>query len=186
MDIIIGSKNEHKIKEINDSLGTSYKGVDADIVEPIENGKTLKENAFIKAVYYYGIYNKAVIADDTGFYVKALNNDPGINAKRFSGGTPKDNNNLVLKLLSGKKQRNAYFKAVLCLYINPSKYYFFSGKVKGKVITYIENENSFGYDSIFYCNKCKKIFSTLSTDEKNKVSHRGKALTKLKRKLENE
>lgn len=190
--IVLASSNKHKIKEINKIL-KDY------IIKPmnefgfndeiIEDGKTFKENSLIKAKAIFEYlkskgYNYPVLADDTGLCVKSLNNEPGVRSARYSSDhNDKINRELILEKLKGVENRTAYFMCVVTLIINDDLILTASGKTNG-VITHKEfGSTEFGYDSIFYSNNLHKTFGECSEQEKNSVSHRGRALKNLLKKL---
>jgi len=185
MEIVLASRNKHKISELQ-TLITQYIpeikvlslddiGFEDDIVE---DGKTFEENAFIKA--------KAVaergyigVGDDSGLSVKALGGEPGIYSARYAGdhGNDAANNALLLKNLANKQDRRAAFVcAIACVFPeNVDHGYFFRGEVEGTIIDEYRGNGGFGYDPIFYYEPLKKTFAQLTSDEKNSISHRGRA-----------
>ena len=140
----------------------------------------LKQNAKIKSDFIYKNYNTNCFADDTGLEIDSLNGLPGVYSARFAGNNCKSQDNIekVWRLLTGYKNTNAKLKSVFSLNIN-GKTFFFEGKIEGKIIYDQRGQNGFGYDSIFIPNGHKKTFAELDLIEKNKISHRSKALKKL-------
>lgn len=188
--MILATNNNKKVKEIQNKLKNIKLKTLKDINfsdDIIENGLTLKENAKIKIDAIKKYYNdEIIISDDTGLFVQSLDWEPGIFAKRFANDTIeyKDNidlanNNKMMKMLDNKPNRYAYFETIICLYIPNQGYYYFSGKLEGEIALKIDENpmNSFGYDPIFkYKNK---YLSQMDIEEKNKISHRGKAIEEL-------
>ncbi len=188
IEIVIASNNRHKIEEINDVVknkkvriftlkDVNFKGVLK------ENGETLLENARAKAKKVREkIKNKIIIADDTGLEVEYLAKAPGVYSARFAGErcSYEDNNKKLLKLLKGVKfnYRKAIFRTIIYIIFPDGKEYYTEGRVNGFITTKAKGKNGFGYDPVFYYPPLKKTFAELSTYEKNRVSHRSKAIKK--------
>ncbi|MDY3947006.1 MAG: RdgB/HAM1 family non-canonical purine NTP pyrophosphatase [Ezakiella sp.] len=188
MRIIVASGNAHKIKEIEEILIDheiiSYKQDFKDHKEPVEDGDTLEENAYIKANDIKKLYpNYAVIADDSGLFVDALNGAPGVHSARYAGDEHDDdkNNELLIKNLAGKP-REASFISSIC-FIDKEPLYF-RGEIRGKILEIPRGSGGFGYDPYFLPDGCVKTFAEMNSEEKNKISHRKRALEKLKNFLE--
>ena len=192
-DILIATKNKGKIKEIKEI----FKGFPVHIVElPAddrdiikEDGKTYLENALKKAKHYAEKYHLATLADDSGLEIDALNGAPGINSARFLGEkTPFDKKiERILALLKDKSNRKARFKTALVMYLPKEKKYFHTeGKVEGEILRSLEKKegSGFGYDPIFKPDGFDKSFSALGEEVKNRISHRRKALNKMKKIIE--
>ncbi|MDO4534892.1 MAG: XTP/dITP diphosphatase [Clostridium perfringens] len=195
LKIIVASNNTHKIGEIKDILKDisldiySLKECNIDI-DVLEDGKTFKENAYKKAKeikdYLVNIGEKdfIVMSDDSGLEVEYLNKEPGVFSARYAGehGNDKKNNEKLLKNLSKVdiNNRQAEFVCSIVLITWEGKELFVEGRCKG-IISYKEQgKDGFGYDPLFYIPSLKKTFAQLTLDEKNKISHRGLALKKLK------
>ncbi|MFA7075916.1 MAG: RdgB/HAM1 family non-canonical purine NTP pyrophosphatase [Candidatus Izemoplasmatales bacterium] len=187
-EIIIASANPGKIKEYQNALNDYklYSMIDLGVnVEIEETGITFQENALIKAKALYDLYQKPVLADDSGIIVKSLPNELGVKSKRFSKEeSDEENIRLLLKKLKNKIDRSAYFITVICLYINPFDIRYFEGRTEGLIIEHPRGKNGFGYDPIFLVNGTDKTYAELNLNEKQNLSHRGKAITKLIRNLE--
>ena len=188
--LVLASNNENKILEIKDILGMSYeilKQSDFNIGPIPETGKSFKENAIIKAHEVYQITGLTTIGDDSGLIVDALDGEPGIYSARYSGenATDEDNNSKLLKKLDdvGKKNRSAKFVCVIALIASeePEKVHTFSGTWNGEILTKAKGSKGFGYDPLFFDPKLGKSSAELLAKNKNKVSHRAKALRSLKR-----
>ena len=185
-EIVIASKNEHKIIEISNILiPLGYKVFslfDFDYFpEIIEDGDSFKENALIKAKTLALHLNKTVIADDSGLEVFALNNEPGIYSARYAGldKSYNDNNELLLKNLEGVEDRGARFVTSMCVYYMDKDSIFVEDYLYGEISKDYKGDNGFGYDPIFYVPNLNKNLAELSLEEKNKISHRALCLKQL-------
>src|SRR5690606_29105411 len=150
-----------------------------DIPEP---GATIKENSLLKAqfvVQYLKSLNRtmAVFADDSGLEVEVLNNAPGVYSARYAGvpKNEKNNNEKLLKELLGKDNRKARFLTVITFILNEKTYYF-EGEVKGEIQHKPLGTNGFGYDPLFVPEGYTETFAQMSSEGKNSISHRGKAI----------
>ncbi len=182
MEILLVTNNKHKLEEIKNKITDIKFILLSDInfnEEIIENGKTFKENAKIKCDALKKYYNGMILSDDSGLMVSSLNNLPGVHSKRFSSScSDSDNRKKLLEMLENKKNRNACFKTVLCLYFN-NQYFYFDGTLEGKITYFEKGNNGFGYDSIFIPKNKNKTLAEISLEEKNEISHRSEALKKL-------
>ena len=189
--IVIASNNAHKIKEFKEILKEyeilSLKDINF-VNEIIEDGKTFEENAIIKAKTVHDYLKEngldyIVISDDSGLCVDSLNGNPGIYSARYAKEhDDQANRNKLLKDIEGK-DRSAYFSCTIVAYYPDDKYKIFEGKTYGN-ITYEEiGKKDFGYDCIFYSNDLNKTFGEATEEEKNSVSHRGRALEKMIKEL---
>ena len=186
MKIVLASRNKHKIGELQ-SLLRKYiptaEVLSLDDVgytdEIVEDGENFFENAFIKAraaasTGYIGL------GDDSGLSVNALDGAPGIYSARYAGehGDDEANNRLLLKNLEGKADRSAEFVCVIaCVFPEePDKGLFFEGKTQGTIINEYKGKGGFGYDPLFYYQPMDKTFAEMTAEEKNSISHRGKAI----------
>jgi len=144
-----------------------------------ETGETFEENALLKAKTIFDKTGKNIFADDSGLVIEALDGAPGVYSARYAG-TGKDEDNIAkaLKELEEKTNRKAYFISIFCLILN-GKEYFFEGRVNGTIATEIMGDNGFGYDPIFIPDGFSKSFAQMTAEEKNTISHRGKAVEKL-------
>ena len=178
MKIVLASSNEHKVKEINaivSELGIEFvlppKGFD-----PVEDGDTFEENSFIKAYEAWKLAKTWTLADDSGLCIDALNGAPGIHSARYAE-TPQARIDRVLQEMQDIKNRSACFKCCMTL-INPQGQvaYSYTGVCEGSIVESQRGTNGFGYDPIFLLKASDKTMAELSDEEKNKISHRGKAL----------
>lgn len=185
-EIIVASTNQGKIKEIKAMLKDidievlSMKDVLEQELEIEETGTTFKENALIKAQTIANIVNKPVLADDSGLEVDALDKQPGIYSARFLGADTSYNikNQYIIDALKDKK-RTARFVCAMALVIPGQEPILIEETMEGLINDKIEGANGFGYDPIFYFPPCQMTSAMMSMEEKNKYSHRAKALKKL-------
>lgn len=188
--IVFATTNEGKVKEIKEILGdfpievVSMKemGITADIEE---NGATFEENSLIKARALAKLTGLPALADDSGLEVDYLNGEPGIYSARYLGrDTDYDyKNNYIIDKLSGAKgeERSARFVCVISLVLPDGREFVERGVVEGLIGYEQKGENGFGYDPIFYLPEYGKTSAELPPEEKNRISHRGKALTAMKK-----
>ena len=185
MNLIFGSNNPHKLKEVSAILhgivivkSLHDAGIAGDIAE---TGDTLEENAFIKANYVYQKIKQDCFADDTGLFVDALNGMPGVISARFAGEhcSPQDNIDKLLLLMEKENNRKAYFKTVICLVQNGKEKYF-EGVINGSISRVPKGTNGFGYDPVFIPDGFPKTLAELSAEEKNALSHRARAVNAMK------
>jgi XTP/dITP diphosphohydrolase len=192
--LIIASNNEHKIAEIKQILSQfplqvlSLKEANINI-DVEETGTTFMENAEIKASEIFKIaHGDMVLADDSGLSVEFLNGAPGIFSARFAGehGNTSENNEKLLFLLNGKgeEQRKAKFICAMVLIINNTEMVKVQGETEGIITAEFRGEEGFGYDPLFFVSEVSKTFAQMSSEEKNAISHRGRALGKLKSEME--
>jgi XTP/dITP diphosphohydrolase len=201
--LLIASNNAHKAKEIRQVLKDLNVEVlllnDAGIkIEVEEDGETLEENSYKKAKAVFDIYPKgseqmSVIADDTGLFVDALNGRPGVFSARYAGENATYDDNCEKLLLEMKdvqdEKRTAEFRSVICVICPHSgaeegednEHYFFEGVCRGKILTEKKGLYGFGYDPLFIPDGFDRTFAEMGPGEKNSISHRAKALMKLKK-----
>ena len=182
MKIIVASGNAHKIEEIAKIL-TEFElvsmrdmGFDGEIDE---TGSDFRENAYIKAKFIAEKFNMPALADDSGLCVDALGGAPGVYSARYSGGDDRENRRLLLKNLENATVRTARFKSAICLFFPDGKTIFGEGACEGRILLEDTGDGGFGYDPIFFSDDLKKSFGQASAEEKNKVSHRFRALKDL-------
>lgn len=183
--LVFATNNAHKLEEIRAILGNKVEILSlndincyADIPETAD---TLQGNAALKAQYIYKNYGLDCFADDTGLEVEALNGAPGIYSARYAGGEGHDSEANMKKLLSemqDKDNRKARFRTVICL-IEEGKEHFFEGIVNGSIIRERKGGAGFGYDPVFIPDGYSETFAEMGNDEKNKISHRARAVQKL-------
>lgn len=182
MRFVLASHNKKKIKELYDILQSTLPGIevisisDAGITEEIEeNGTTFEENALIKARVAAGT-GFIGVADDSGLCVDALKGAPGVYSARYSGMGDKANNEKLVRELEGKENRGAKFVSAIACVLPDGREFTVRGEVSGVILDKERGEGGFGYDPLFYIPSLEKTFAQLDSSEKNRISHRGKAL----------
>lgn len=190
MKLVFASNNINKLEQVKLLLDNDKvlmpKDVGVEGFDVIEDGLTLKENAFKKANELYKLTKKRIFADDTGLFVKAIDNRPGIYAHRYAGenATDKDNRDKLLEELSDKNNRDAYFLTVICFIDEDGNDYYFEGRLDGTISETELGDGGFGYDNIFYVKEYKKSLGQMDINFKNQISHRGLAMKEFKKFLE--
>ena len=193
MKIVLASKNKHKIGELQTLLRQYIPEIEILSLDDIgfkgeieENGETFAENALIKARAaaasgYIGV------GDDSGLTVRALGGAPGIYSARYAGehGNDKANNERLLRELADKDDRYAEFVCTIACVLpdDPDNGYLFRGTVEGRIVDEYLGDGGFGYDPIFYYEPKGKTLAQMSADEKNSISHRGRAIEAFAKKL---
>jgi len=184
MELLFATNNKHKIREISDLLDDRFKILglsDVNITGDIpEDAETLAENALFKAKYVHNRTGMNVFADDTGLEVDALGGAPGVYSARYAGeGRSFDDNiNKLLAEMHGAENRRARFRTVIALILDGTEY-FFEGAVEGEIITERRGNGGFGYDPVFLADGYDRTFAEIPLSEKNKISHRARAMRKL-------
>jgi len=194
IELLAATKNKGKLREIEKLFSSSSVGVklyflpDFDItVDCPETGETFIENASIKSLFYGKfVPDIYTVGDDSGLAVEALNGEPGIYSARYSGPGATDEKNIIklLEQLKGVQNRKAKFVTAVCLSKNGQVIQTFTGEAAGIIIDEKRGTGGFGYDPVFYYPPLKRTFAELSTEEKNRISHRARAFQKLKAFLE--
>ena len=191
LKIFLATGNKHKIEEISD-IFSDIENVEilsikdgVEIPEVIEDGTTFEENSKKKAVEIAKFLNMITIADDSGLCVDALNGEPGVYSARYSGtGDDLKNNEKLIENLKGIENRKAKFVSVITLAKPNGETFSFEGEILGEIIDNPRGNTGFGYDPHFYVEEYQKTLAQLP-ELKNKISHRAKALEKLKKELKN-
>jgi len=184
MKLVFATNNQHKIYEIKQLLDNTIELLslyDLGCTDDIpENQHTLEGNAAEKAFFIYHKYGVNCFADDTGLEIDALNGAPGVYSARYAGEerSSEKNMNLVLDKLSIINNRKARFRTVISLIIDGHETQF-EGIVEGHILKEKRGETGFGYDPIFQPDESNLSFAEMSLEEKNKISHRGRAIQKL-------
>ena len=182
--LIFATNNQHKVDEVKSIPGINYNiislkeaGINIDIPEPYN---TLEKNASEKSSVIYKLTEKNCFSEDTGLEVEALNGEPGVKSARYAGEDKSFEKNIekLLFKMQGIENRNAQFRAVLSLILNGTEYTF-EGACKGTILAYTKGEGGFGYDSVFLPSGAENTFAEMNMEEKNKFSHRKKAMDKL-------
>jgi XTP/dITP diphosphohydrolase len=184
MKLIFATNNQHKVDEIRAVLPSSFDvvtlkeaGINIDIPEPHD---TLQENAREKAITIYKMTGTNCFSEDTGLEVFSLNGEPGVKSARYAGDDKSFQKNIekLLTKLEGKEDRRAQFRTVVCLIVNGEEH-FFEGVSKGRIIAAQKGSGGFGYDPIFVPDEEERTFAEMSLEEKNRFSHRRKAVDQL-------
>ncbi|KUK79894.1 MAG: Non-canonical purine NTP pyrophosphatase [Microgenomates bacterium 39_7] len=197
--LLVATHNLGKLVEIKKTLTdlsleviglSSLSSVNLDFselskIDVQETGSTFSENAQLKAKFFSTKTNLLTVADDSGLMVEALNGFPGVSSNRWHCGTDHDRNAALLEKMNGANSRAASFITVLCLSDPVNKQeHFFEGEVRGTIADDIMGDEGFGYDPIFIPDGYQQTFAQLGVEVKNELSHRSKALIKLKKHLE--
>jgi len=185
-ELVLASRNEHKIKELRETLSgldiKLYSTLDFPHVEEVEEDRpTLKGNALKKAQYVYGKTQLTALSDDTGLEVDALDGRPGVYSARYAGekATSEENLNKLLTELRGVdlEDRKAQFRTVVAL-VSDEGTHTFEGVCRGLILKEPRGKRGFGYDPVFQPEGYKQTFAEMEETEKNKISHRGRAVEK--------
>ena len=185
--LVIATRNKGKTAEIKDLLNDFPVDIkDLDDFGPIppieEDGGTFDENAYKKASFVARILGLPALADDSGLLVEALGGAPGVHSARYAGENATDEQR-YLKLLSdmyGKSNRRATFECVISIAVPTGPALTYEARCEGLIAEHPAGLNGFGYDPVFFYPPYKKTFAQLTREEKNRVSHRGKALAELR------
>lgn len=182
--LIFATNNKNKVEEVNAILEGRFKvislqeaGIEKDIPEPFDS---LEENAKEKARVIYQLTHENCFSEDTGLEVESLNGEPGVKSARYAGEERSFDKNIqkLLTRLKTRKDRHAQFRTVICLIMNGEEK-LFEGICKGIIIAERRGNAGFGYDPVFVPEGATKTFAEMTMDEKNKFSHRKKAMEKL-------
>ena len=207
--LYLASGNKHKQSELQQILPNYEIRIPSDDeidFNPIENGNSFYENSLIKARALWNLVHEGVIADDSGICVEALNGEPGIFTSRYAGphymhGKPdgskisqEEQNCMLIEQLNetGSKNRNCHYTCAMVLLLNPDRFFVAQETFEGELVESIEKQagnGGFGYDPIVFLPKYGKTVAEISAEEKNKISHRGKAtrvIAKILESLEND
>lgn len=188
MTILLATNNPHKADELGAILAQSggvtvltLRDLPAGIPEPIEDGETLEANAYIKAAEIFQATGIPTIADDTGLEVEALGGAPGVYSARYAGpdATYADNCQKLLNSLAEQPNRHAKFRTVLC-FTDGLRTLFAEGSVGGVILRQARGNAGFGYDPIFLPEGHNLTFAEMAPEQKNSISHRGRALVALR------
>lgn len=190
IELLVATSNQGKKKEVEEYLKRFIPDITfislsslKNITEPEEDSIGFWGNSVKKSVYYSSKAKGIItMADDSGLSVDSLGGRPGVNSSRYSGQECDDKKNIekLLKELSGEKRREAKFITVITLSLNGKIIKSFRGEVQGVILNEKRGSGGFGYDSVFFYPPLKKTFAELTVKEKNKISHRAKALEKMK------
>lgn len=182
--LVFATNNDHKLRELRQILSSEFELLslnDIGCADDIpETGNTLEANAAQKSFYIWDKYGIDCFADDTGLEIEALGNEPGVYSARYAGEGRNATDNMlkVLEKMKNETNRNARFRCVISLILD-GKERQFEGIVEGKILTEKHGDAGFGYDPIFMPDGFKQSFAEMSADDKNRISHRGRAVMKL-------
>lgn len=194
MKLVLASNNPHKLEELRAILET----LDMDVVsqreigvhiEPEETGSTFEENSYIKAKTVMDACGIAAVADDSGLMVEALNGEPGIFSARYGGElchTDAERLHYLLEKMEGKSNRKAKFVSVITMLTPTGKKIVARGECPGEILFAPQGTNGFGYDPIFYVPEEGCTFAQLTSLQKNRISHRARALKVFAQKVREE
>ncbi len=189
--LILATRNEGKVSEFQELLSgfeIQIKSLkDFGPIPPVEeDGKTFEDNAYKKAYFTAKVLGFPTFADDSGLTVEALGGVPGVHSARYAGeGATDEGNNLkLLEAMKGVANRKATFNCVIAIAVPSGPALTYEGLCHGEIAHELKGKNGFGYDPIFYYPPLKKTFAQLSAEEKNQVSHRGKAMAELRKEFE--
>ena len=185
--LVLATRNQGKILEFKELL----RGFDivikslkdfGPIPEVEEDGATFEENAYKKAHFTAKVLGFPALADDSGLVVEALGGAPGVRSARYAGEGASDgeNNRKLLEAMEGKANRRAAFECVIAVAVPRGPALIYEGRCEGNIATHPAGLQGFGYDPVFYCPSVQRTFAQISREEKNRVSHRGKAMAELR------
>jgi XTP/dITP diphosphohydrolase len=184
--LVLATRNKGKIAE----LKALFSGFPIDIKslndfgpipEPVEDGKTFEDNAYKKAHFTARVLGFPALADDSGLVVEALGGQPGVFSARYAGEGAGDEANIrkLLKAMEDKADRRAAFECVIAIAVPRGPALIYNGRCEGEIATEQRGKDGFGYDPVFFYQALGKTFAELSREQKNQVSHRGKAMAQL-------
>jgi len=184
--LVLATRNKGKIAEFK----TLFSGFPIEmkslndfgpIPEVVEDGKTFEDNAYKKAHFTAKVLGFPALADDSGLVVEALGGQPGVFSARYAGEGAGDEANIlkVLKAMAGVSDRKAAFECVIAIAVPRGPALIYGGRCEGEIAGDRTGKNGFGYDPIFFYQPLARTFAEMSQEEKNRVSHRGKAMAKL-------
>ena len=184
--LVLATRNKGKISEFK----TLFSGFPIEmkslndfgpIPEVVEDGKTFEDNAYKKAHFTAKVLGFPALADDSGLVVEALGGQPGVFSARYAGEGAGDEANILklLKAMEGVSDRRAAFECVIAIAVPRGPALIYGGRCEGEIAGDRTGKNGFGYDPVFFYQPLAKTFAEMSQEEKNLVSHRGKAMAKL-------
>jgi XTP/dITP diphosphohydrolase len=189
--LVLGTRNRGKIGEFEElfrETGIEMRSLDdfGPIPPVAEDGETFEGNAVLKARFTARVLGLPAIADDSGLTVKALGGEPGVFSARYAGegATDRENNLKLLSRMEGIEDREAAFICILAIAVPRGPALIYEGICEGLISKELTTGQGFGYDPLFYYPPLKKTFAQMTQAEKNRVSHRGKAIEELRREIE--
>ena len=185
--LVLATRNQGKIKEFRELLS----GFEIEIkslkdfgpIPPVEeDGETFEDNAYKKANHTAKVLGLPALADDSGLMVEALGGAPGVQSARYAGDrvTDEENNRKLMQAMRGVDNRKATFKCVIAIAVPKGPALIYEGECHGEIAYELKGKSGFGYDPLFYYLPLKKTFAQLTPEEKNRVSHRGRAMVELR------
>jgi len=184
--LVLATRNKGKIVEFKALLSDfdiEIKSLeDFGAIPPVvEDGETFEDNAYKKAHFTAKALGFPAIADDSGLIVEVLGGSPGVHSARYAGemATDEDNNRKLLEAMKGKKNRKATFQCIIAIAVPRGPALIYEGRCEGEIAHELKGEKGFGYDPLFYYPSMGKTFASMSPEDKNRVSHRGKAMKEL-------
>jgi len=184
--LVLATRNQGKIAEFkrllsNFQIRIKSLGDFGPIPPVVEDGETFEDNAYKKAHFTAKVLGLPVLADDSGLMVEALGGIPGVRSARYAGqaATDEENNLKLLEAMKKVTDRRATFKCVIIIAVPRGPALTYEGTCEGEIAHELKGQNGFGYDPVFYYPPLKKTFAQMSLEEKNGVSHRGKAMVQL-------
>lgn len=189
--LVLATRNQGKVAEFQELLSgfdVEIRGL-ADfgpIPEVSEDGKTFEDNAYKKAHFTAKVLGFPALADDSGLVVEALGGEPGVLSARYAGEGAGDevNNRKLLAAMEGIADRRAAFECVIAIAVPRGPALVYRGRCEGEIAREALGANGFGYDPLFFYPPLKKTFAQASIEEKNRVSHRGRAMAELKKEFD--
>lgn len=189
--LVVATRNQNKVREFREILADMHFEIRSladfgPLPEAVEDGVTFEENAYKKALHTAKILGLPALADDSGLVVEALGGAPGVYSARYAGEGASDDENCrkLLREIAGKEDRRAAFHCALSIAVPSGPALTYEGRCEGLIIDEKRGDNGFGYDPLFLFPESGKTFAELPSDEKNRVSHRGKALAELKAEID--
>jgi XTP/dITP diphosphohydrolase len=183
----MATRNKGKVGEFR----TLLSGIDVEIrslddfgpiPEPVEDGASFEENAYKKASHTAKVLGFPALADDSGLAVESLGGEPGVHSARYAGADATDeaNNRKLLSAMEAMENRKAAFKCVIAIAVPQGPALIYEGSCEGEIAPSPRGENGFGYDPVFYYPPLEKTFGQMTPEEKNEVSHRGRAMQEIR------
>ena len=189
MDLLLATGNTHKSREVQKLLGDDFQISDLSSLPalemPEETGSTFEQNAVLKAVSVSKVVDQLIVADDSGLEVHALGGAPGIYSARYAGEHARDFANIdkLLRKMKDVAKRSARFRCVIALAHSGDVVGTFEGLVEGEIVDPPRGTGGFGYDPVFQPTGFEKTFAEMASESKNQISHRAKAITRLRKAL---
>lgn len=186
IEIVLATRNRGKVVELQEMLKNYPVDIRClsdfgPIPEVEEDGETFDDNAYKKALFTAKVLGLPAISDDSGLVVEALNGAPGVHSARYAGpgATDRDNIDKLLAEMKGMENRRAAFHCVVSIAVPSGPALTYEGSCQGVILEESVGEGGFGYDPVFFCPELGKTFAEASMAEKNRVSHRGRALAEI-------